>query len=182
MELKAVVAAEDGAGTLLPAPQNYVLLTACREQETAKGVPQQRRLHILFPPASRERVTNLTYRGLQDQIAGSILQLASSNRNYSEQTPQLEGNGNLILFGGGVTAQPYALGAVRQADGTVLLTGGEAVGLTVGSTVALYPPSAVNLDDPNGQLALATVTKVQHDVSIARVADHVPADQLVPGI
>ncbi len=35
-QLKAVVAAEGCGGSLLPAPMNYVLLTACRERETAK--------------------------------------------------------------------------------------------------------------------------------------------------
>src|SRR5262249_11824860 len=35
-ELKAVVASAGGPGSLLPAPKGYVLLTACREQETAK--------------------------------------------------------------------------------------------------------------------------------------------------
>jgi len=181
-ELKAVVSAEGGAGSLLPAPKNYVLLTACREQETAKEYHSNGVFTYYFLQLLQKGITGLTYRTLQDQVAGSILQLASSDPNYTEQTPQLEGNGHLILFGGGVTAQPYALGAVRQADGTLLLTGGAAVGLTVGSTIALYPPGAINLDDPNGQLALATVTRVQPDASIARVADGVSVDTLVPGM
>lgn len=182
-QLKTVVAAAPGStGSLLAAPKNYVLLTACREQETAKEYGSNGVFTHFFLKLLQNDPANLTYRGVQDQVGGAISRLASSNSNYGEQTPQLEGDGNLVLFGGGAVAEPNALIATPQADGTILLSGGAAVGMSVGSTVALYAPGAVNLADPKGQIGLATVVKVRSEASTARAAAGVPAKRLVPGM
>jgi hypothetical protein len=181
-QLKELVAGAGGTGSLLPAPEGYVLLTACREQETAKEYGSNGVFTYYLLELLGKGTAGLTYRSVQDYVSSSILQLASGNAGYQDQTPQLEGNGNLVLFGGGSVAQPQALLATPQADGSLLLSGGgAAVGMTTGSTVALYPPGTVDLTDTAGQLGLATVTEVRPDVAIAR-AEGVPAGQLSAGM
>ena len=53
-----------------------------------------------------DEFVNLTYRSLVDQTGSSILQLAENNAGYRDQTPQLEGNGNMVVFGGGWSSRP----------------------------------------------------------------------------
>jgi hypothetical protein len=181
-ELKKLVAAAPGSsGALLAAPKNYVLLTACRERETAKEYKGNGLFTYYLLDLLGKGFANLTYRSLQDQVAGDIVRLASADRRYAEQTPQLEGDGNLILFGGAARSEPQALLANPQADGTLLLSGGAAVGIVIGTTVALYPPGAADLS-PGGALGLATVTEVRVDASVARAAKGIPAGRLVPGM
>lgn len=174
-QLRLVLAAPEGApGSLLPAPRGYVLLTACREQETAKEYADAHGSSGVFTHFLLERLAQgtagLTYRTLVDCAAARILELSSSRPDYSFQTPQLEGDGSLIVFGGGASAAPRAMIAAPQADGTLRITGGgAAVGMTVGTTIGLYPPDAQKLDDPSAQIGVATVTQVHADASVARV-------------
>ena len=106
-QLKAVVTAAAGVtGSLLPAPKNYVLMTACRERETAKEYGTNGVFTYFMLEHLKPGLAGLTYRGLQDRVGGRIRELASGDRRYDEQTPQMEGNGNLVVFGGGVVAEP----------------------------------------------------------------------------
>jgi hypothetical protein len=181
-ELKAAITGPGESGTSVSAPKNYVLLTACRERETAKEYGTHGLFtHYLLELLRQDRAP-LTYRGVQDYIASSITRLALSNKAYSEQTPQLEGNGNLIIFGGGTVAATQAMTAALQPDGTVVLSGGAAVGISVGSTVALYPFGVTDLADPGQQLAVATVTDVRPDASVARLEGSPHLGAFQPGM
>ena len=183
-ELKTVATSAPGAtGSLLPAPKNYILITACRERETAKEYGSNGVFTFFMLEHLTNGLTGLTFRDLQDRITGSIRTLASDDRSYDEQTPQLEGNGNLVVFGGGVVAEPRALSAILQADGTILLPGaGAAVGVVVGTTVGLYSPGTIDFADPGGQIGVATVKQVRADAAVCKVGHDVPAEKLVPGM
>jgi hypothetical protein len=166
-ELKALVVAPDGAiGSLLPAPRNYILITGCRERETAKEYQANGVLtYFLLEHLHQADLATLTYRALVDLVGSKILQLAEANPSYRDQTPQLEGNGNLIVFGGGTEQQPAALVATPLAGGRVQVSGGLAIGLAPGTLVALYPPGAIDLQDPETQLGVVSLSKVDADVS-----------------
>ena len=164
-ELRALVAAPDGTtGSLLPAPRNYILLTGCRERETSKEYMSNGAFTFFMLKHLGEEFANLSYRSLVDQIGSSILQLGETNAGYRDQTPQLEGNGNMVVFGGGLEKQPPALVATPMAGGNVQLSSGSSVGLSVGTVVALYPPGAIDLQDPSGQIGVITLSKVAADV------------------
>ena len=183
--LKAVVVAPDGStGSLVPPPENYVLLTACRENETAKEYKANGVFtHFFLEHADKPEIAQLTYRGVQDRVAGSVLMLASRDRNYDTQTPQLEGRGDLILFGGGAVTEPNAMAANPMADGTVLIPGaGEAVGVVPGTTIALYLPGTLDFRDPSRQIAVATAETVRIDAAVCRVPPDTPREKLVPGM
>jgi hypothetical protein len=182
-ELRAVIAPpEGGTGSLLAAPANYVLLSACRERETAKEYQQHGVFSHFFLKLLEKDFSALTYGGVQEQVGGAIRQLASARPAYADQTPQLEGDRDLVLFGGGAREEPRAFTATPQAGGALLLSGGTAVGLTPGTTVALYPPGAVGLIDRAGQLGLAMVIAAEPHQATARAAAGVPADRLQPGM
>ena len=74
-DLKAVVVAPDGStGSLVPPLANYVLLTACRENETAKeymGKTNGVFTYFMLECADKEGIEKLTYRDIQDRVGGS---------------------------------------------------------------------------------------------------------------
>jgi hypothetical protein len=182
-ELKALVMAPDGTtGSLLPAPRNYVLITGCRERETSKEYLSNGVCTYFLLKLLEGDFSHLSYRSLVDQIGGSILQLAETDPGYGDQTPQLEGNGNLIVFGGGVEDQPPALVATPLAGGNIQLSVGSAVGLSVGTVVALYPPGTVDLDAPSTQLGVITLTSVDPDSAVGQLDGPGDAGSLPAGM
>lgn len=182
-ELRALVVAPDGAtGSLLPAPRNYILLTGCREKETSKEYLSNGAFTYFMLEHLNGDFSGLSYRSLVDRIGSSILQLGESNPGYREQTPQLEGNGDMIVFGGGVETQPPALIATPMAGGNVQLSSGSSVGLSVGAVVALYPPGAIDLQDPAGQIGVISLSSVTPDSAVGPLADPAAAGKLAPGM
>jgi hypothetical protein len=171
-ELKALVTSPGGStGSLLPAPKNYILMTGCRERETAKEFQSNGAFTFFMLEHLKRDFTGLTYRSLVDRIGGSISQLASTNANYRDQTPQLEGIPDLLVFGGGAGLEPAAMTVTPLADGTIQVAGGAAIGLAVGTVLALYPPGAVDINDASRQIGLITLTSVAPDVSIGALAE-----------
>jgi hypothetical protein len=183
-ELKKLVVAPDGAtGSLLPAPKNYILLTGCRERETAKEYKSNGVLtYFMLEHLAQANLPALTYRAMADVIGSKILQLAETNPSYRDQAPQLEGNGNMIVFGGGVEKAPAALVATPLAGGQIQLSAGSAIGLSIGTTVALFPPGTIDLQDPGKQLGVITLTKVDPDVSVGDLEGAKPAAPLPAGM
>ena len=103
VQLKAVLVASDGAtGSRVPPPKEYVLSTACRENETAKEYGNNGVFtHFMLDHFIRDGIDGLTYRAIRDRVGDSIRRLASSNQWYEQQTPQLEGEEHVIVFGSG---------------------------------------------------------------------------------
>ena len=80
-------------------------MTGCRERETAKEFQSNGAFTFFMLEHLKGDFTGLTYRSLVDRIGGSIIQLASTNADYRDQTPQLEGIPDLLVFGGGAAAR-----------------------------------------------------------------------------
>lgn len=143
----------------------YVLLAACRDEELANEyrppeLGQWRgALTFFFLKALQQYHPGLTWADLYDRILPQVRVL------YPNQTPQLEGPGEHLLFGGAV--QPvgsYLVVVETEGAGKVKVNGGVALGLTAGSRLAIYPPTS-NL---NGRpLATATVTEAGTDTAWA---------------
>jgi hypothetical protein len=181
--LRARVTSDGSSGSLMPAPRNYLLMSACRESETAKEYGTNGVFtHFLLEVLNGD-VSSLTYRTLRDRVAGSILSLASSDNRYRDQIPQLEGDGRLVAFGGGSVAELIAIEATPQTDGKVLLSGaGEAVGVAVGTVLSLYPPGATELDDPATTLGVVSVKEVRSNEAVAELVAGTDPRKLVPGM
>jgi hypothetical protein len=182
-ELRALVVAPDGAtGSLLPAPKNYILITGCRERETAKEYRSNGVLtYFMLEHLEQADLPGLTYRALCDVAGSKILQLADQNASYRDQAPQLEGNGNLIVFGGGAEKAAAALVATPLAGGKVQVSGGGAIGLSVGTLVALYPTGTIDFQDTSKQLGVISLSRVDPDVSVGELVD-AAAGELTAGM
>jgi hypothetical protein len=171
-ELKAIVTSAAGStGSLLPAPRNYVLMTGCRERETAKEFQGNGAFTFFMLDHLKGDFSALSYRSLVDRIGGSIIQLSITDPNYRDQTPQLEGHPDLLVFGGGAAVEPAAMTATPLADGTIQVSAGAAVGMAMGTVLALYPAGAIDFNDPTSQIGLITLTSVGPDVSIGALAE-----------
>ena len=86
------------------------------------------------------------------------------------------------MFGGGVSAGQFSLSASPLVDGTVIVPGaGEAVGVVLGTTIALYPPGTIEFGDPTQQIAIVTVEQARPDASVCRVQG-TPTGELEPGM
>src|SRR6185295_13581907 len=74
-----------------------------------------------------------TYKMLHDRI------LAKVHSQFAEQTPQLQGEGNRVVFGTDeLPAQNAATIVNVNADGTVVLNAGQAHGIRAGSQFSVY--------------------------------------------
>jgi hypothetical protein len=105
-----------------------------------------------------ERATEgTTYRAVFEDVAAKVTQL-----RQGKQHPQMEGKGDRVLFGlAEIPPMRYVrLSDVNDAGTAVTLTAGAALGVTMGTEVALYPVDTVSTD-ARTPLARATVTEVR---------------------
>jgi hypothetical protein len=72
--------------------------------------------------------------------------------------------------------------ATPLSDGTIQISGGSAIGLTVGTVVALYPPGEIDVKDPAKQVAVITLTRVDADIAVGKPAEGEAPSQLAPGM
>jgi uncharacterized caspase-like protein len=101
-----------------------------------------------FCKAMRQMEPSTTYRGLFEQTA---LHIATRSR---KQTPQLEGEQDMIVFGGRVPPPvPYFRAVTSLGPKELLLAGGLMHGLHAGALVSVYPPE---IRDTTGIPPLAT--------------------------
>lgn len=101
-----------------------------------------------FCKAMRQMEPSTTYRGLFEQI---ILHMATRSR---KQTPQLEGEQDMLVFGGKVPPPvPYFRVVTALGPQEILLAGGLIHGLHAGALVSVYPPE---IRDTTGESPLAT--------------------------
>ncbi len=152
------------AGGWLTEPQGYTLLAACRANESAYEDYFDRRekngaLTYWLLDSLRTIRPATSYKMLHDRVFSKI-------RSWmQEQTPQLQGEGNRLVFGTGYIKPHYAI-PVLTVDGTgkrIALNAGGAQGMNPGTLVAIYPPGAEDLDSPEGRQALAVVSDIAGD-------------------
>lgn len=144
----------------------HLLFAACRDEEKANEyfVDGIKRWHgaatYFFLQTLQSYRSSMTWADACDQVYAHVHAI------YSSQSPQLEGAGNIAIFGGvGTDAGSYLLVTATQ-QGQIKLDGGLAVGITLGCTLAVYPPGSTSDHEP---LALALVEEVEVDAAWARL-------------
>ncbi len=101
-----------------------------------------------FFKAMQQADSSTTFRGLFEQIA---LRMATKSR---KQTPQFEGDQDMLIFGGSVPPPlPYYRAVTPLGPQEILLAGGLMQGLHAGDLVSVYPPET---RDTNAARPLAT--------------------------
>jgi hypothetical protein len=165
---------------------NHVLLAACRDQEKAlEYIPTsdsgfgsstaQRRhgvlTHYLIPLLEKLDAQQLpTYRELYEQLRAQVTQAYP-------QTPQCEGDWGRLLFGGSRPDRDLWLTVLAENGGRYSISGGLAHGVSVGTRLHAYQPTARTLDEAGPMLGLLQVVEagaVRSDCVVLRQTAAIP--------
>jgi hypothetical protein len=144
----------------IPEPKGYVLLAACRPQESAyeTAFEGERRgaLTYWLLDSLRQRGSNFTYRMLHNDIAPKI------HSKFAAQTPMLQGDGDRVVFGID-TNRPlfFAVNVLRFDDvkKEVLLNAGRAQGIVEDTEFEIYPRGTTDFTQINKRIAVVKVVE-----------------------
>jgi hypothetical protein len=174
-------ALKPASGWLLE-PRGYILLAACRASEYAYEYPfdgneSNGALTYWLLDALKQLGPGLTYKHVHDSI------LAKIHTQFEQQTPQLQGEGNRVVFGTEHIVPLYAVN-VNQVDSEnhrLLLNTGQAAGVTSGAQFAIYPPGTSDFTAVEKRLALAEVVEPGAVQSWAEIKSMLRTDSIVQG-
>lgn len=144
----------------LPQPKGYVLLAACRQNESAveyafNGKERNGVLTYWLLDSLYSLEPGLTYKVLHDRI------LAKINSQFQRQTPQLQGEGSRVVFGCKSASLQYAVDVMKvEANKRLLLNTGQAQGIRKGVQFAIYPYGTTDFTSIKQRLALAEIVEL----------------------
>lgn len=172
-------AARVGSGWLLE-PQGYVLIAACRANEYANEVEFEAgevsgALSYWLVDSLSRVGPDFTYKMLHDRI------LAKVHSQFVNQTPQLQGEGDRIVFGNEQVPRTHAIPIVSAIGQTVQLNAGRAQGLRPGVRLAVYPLYETNLSKAENRVAVVEVNECEAVTSTAKVLDRLGTNGIEPG-
>lgn len=165
----------------LPQPQGYVLLAACRASESAMEYPFARgesngALTYWLLDSLKQLGPGFTYKMLHDRIIAKI------HTQFEDQTPQLQGEGNRVVFGNDLVQPQFAVN-VMQVDAKkkkVMLNTGQALTVRKGAKFAVYSAGAADFA-PDKRLALVEIDDLGATDSWAKITQHVGSGKIEPG-
>jgi hypothetical protein len=151
---------KSASGWLLE-PKGYTLLAACRDNELAYEFPFNGResngaLTYWLLDTLRTAGGTLTYKMLHDRI------LAKVHSRFAEQTPVLQGEGDIAVFGSERIKPRYAVPVlnVELASRRVQINAGEVHGISVGTQFGIYRDANSNFDQPSERIAIVEAQTV----------------------
>lgn len=172
---------EVGSGWMLE-PSGYVLLAACRAHEFAYEFPFDGRqkmgaLTYWLLDSLRQLGSNVSYRTLYQRILSRI------HSQFAQQTPQLEGAGDRVAFGGRQFCLPTAFNVMKvdAANGRILLNAGQSQGLSEGTQFAVYPLGITDLARLDKRIAIVKLTEPGPTDSWAAVRQLLRYESIEPG-
>ncbi len=162
--------AEVASGWLLE-PKDYTLIAACRANELANEHPFEKgetngALSYWLVDSLKQIGPEFSYKMLHDRV------LAKVHSQFAAQTPQLEGEGNRVVFGSNEILPQYAVTVMKaNPDKTVVLNAGKAQGIWPGSQLNVFTLNAPDLTDVARNIAVVEVisaTTVESQASILK--------------
>jgi hypothetical protein len=171
-------AVKAASGWLLE-PKGYTLLAACRSNESAyeyafHGEEKHGALTYWMLDALKQLGPEMTYKVLHETL------LAKIHSQFPEQTPQLEGEGDRVVFGRTEIPRQSAIPVINvdQENRRIELGAGRAQGLRVKARLAIYPRGqAINTSVKEPQ-ALVEITNLT-DVSVLAKIIEAPVEGLI---
>ena len=139
-------------------PQGYVLLAACRANEYAneriyEGREKSGAMSYWLIDSLKQLGPGFTYEMLHRRVLGKV------HADYSEQTPELQGEGDRIVFGTErMPSQKVVTVINTDSNGTLILNAGQAHGVRRGSKFSIYTLNATDLTRINDRIAIVEVT------------------------
>lgn len=180
----AVRQLQKGPSGFLPLSERYVLLAGCRHDECShehaarpedggEPVHHGALTYFLWKELAAARAAE-SYRDVFERASGRV------TAAYSRQHPQMEGARDRGLFGD-QTFAPMRFLPVRARNGsTIILGGGAAHGLTVGSEWVIHPQGTRTADGAP-RLAFARVYRVAAVQAEAEIRDEDSGSSVQPG-
>ena len=167
----ATRAVKPASGWLLE-PKGYTLLAACRANESAyeypfDGTESNGALTYWLLDALRQASPNYTYKMLHDRI------LAKVHSQFEMQTPMLQGEADVRVFGSDRIPPVYAV-PVMQVDVAghrVQVNAGEVHGIQPGAQFAIFALGSSDLSRTDQRVALAEATEVAAVDTWAKIVD-----------
>ena len=169
-----------GSGWLLE-PEGYVLLAACRSNEEANehafdGKQTHGVLTYWMIDSLQQVSVDVNYKTLHDNV------LARVHSQFSDQSPQLEGEGNRVVFGATEVPSHYGVTVLKvNSDGTLVLNAGRAQGLRQGSRLHVFALNKTRLGDAERRIAEVELTTAGDVESRARILNQQPGKTVQPG-
>lgn len=171
---------ESGGGWLLEA-EGYVLLAACRAKEYANEYPfdgkeKNGALSYWLLDTLKQMGPGFTYKLLHDRI------LAKVHGQFPDQTPQLQGEVNRIVFGRDEVVFQHGVTVLKNdGDDRIILNAGQAHDVYPGAKFnifALYEKDLTNLDR---RIALVEVIESEAVSSKAKLLSSFGNSTVEPG-
>ena len=172
-EWTALKAAHDSIGPSAWAPvgSRHVMIAACRDEQTASEYPPQAgsadEVHGCLTYFLHQELMaagpGTTYRDLFDPARRRV------GLMYPNQTPQLEGNRDRVVFGLLDLAPTHFFEVTGRTDDLVTLDGGFAHAVRSGARYEIHPPGTKQRGGPVAKVGLVGITVVRGLTSEARV-------------
>lgn len=166
-----------------PVSSRYVMIAACRDEQTANEYPPgagpSDEVHGCLTFYLHQELMNAgpgtTYQDVFDAARRRV------SAAYPDQTPQLEGNRDRILFGL-VDLAPARFIDVKERAGTlVTLEGGLAHAVQVGSQWAIYPAGTKQPGGPVAEVGTVAVEAAGGLTSTAKVVKESSSGAIAQG-
>ena len=160
---------ESGSGWL-PQSKGYVLLAACKPNESAiednfGDIRSGVLTHYFLESLAKQIGPGFTYKTLHDQV------IAKVHSKYPSQTPLLEGDADRIVFGSDHVQPAFAVNVmdINNENNEVLLSTGQSQGVKKGSQFAIYPSGVTDFRQVDKRLAIVEITKLGASDSWAKI-------------
>ena len=170
-----------GQSGWFPLNQSYVLIAACRDEEKAyeyftdsDQLAHGVLTYYLGQELSQAESGN-TYRDIFEQVSRQVTGALRS------QHPQLEGARDRLLFGVKDIKPMSFIPILKCQKNKVILGGGAAHGLTVGSHWSIYPSGTKQVRKESPKLGLVEITAVQAVTSEAKIIEAANSDEITTG-
>jgi hypothetical protein len=157
------------AAGLLPQPQGYTLLAACRDNESAYETTFEGQRHGAMTywliNSLKKLGSGITYQSLHNRL------LANINTDNNKQTPMLHGEGDRLFLSSEGTSYQLAVPVmdIDIAKNRVQLQAGEATGITKGAEFVIYSPGISDLSQTDKRVAVVKITDVGAVASWAEI-------------
>jgi len=154
----------------LPESQGYVLLAACSSSESAyefdfNGTEKNGALTYWLLDSFKQLGLDYTFKRLHNRLIAKI------HSQFEQQTPQLQGDGDRVVFGRSRLPSPYAV-TVMKVDlprTRVRLNTGRTQAVQKGAQFAVYPPGETDFANIMKRQAVVEVTDVDATSSWASI-------------
>lgn len=169
--VKAGIRKANVASDWLLEPEGYVLVAACRADEYAnevvfEGHTKNGALSYWLVDSLKQIGPDFTYAMLHKRL------LAKVHGQFATQSPQLQGEGQRVVFGATERPQPRSFPVIAaEHNGPVLINAGLAQGIEPGTQFGIYPTNEADVTNLERRVAVVEVTEINPVTCQAKVVD-----------